>query len=32
MTQVFIDTLIVCSITGISIVMGNMYLTEKTMR
>ncbi|AKQ71992.1 hypothetical protein MUY_000860 [Bacillus licheniformis WX-02] len=30
MTQVFIDTLIVCSITGISIVMGNMYLTEKT--
>lgn len=26
MTQVFIDTIIVCSITGITIVMGNMYL------
>ena len=26
MTQVFIDTIIVCSITGIAIVMGNLYL------
>lgn len=25
MTQVFIDTIIVCSITGITVVMGNMY-------
>ncbi|MDA7026695.1 sodium:alanine symporter family protein [Bacillus sp. CLL-7-23] len=29
MTQVFIDTLIVCSITGISIIMGDMYTSEK---
>lgn len=32
MTQVFIDTIIVCSITGITIVMADMYLTEKVMR
>ncbi|MGE6631723.1 alanine/glycine:cation symporter family protein [Bacillus sp. NPDC077027] len=30
MTQVFIDTLIVCSITGITVVMANMYQTEKS--
>ncbi|MDA1477214.1 alanine/glycine:cation symporter family protein [Bacillus changyiensis] len=29
MTQVFIDTLVVCSITGISIIMGDMYTLEK---
>ncbi|NPC91849.1 sodium:alanine symporter family protein [Bacillus sp. WMMC1349] len=29
MTQVFIDTLVVCSITGISIIMGDMYTSEK---
>ncbi|MBU9724275.1 MULTISPECIES: alanine/glycine:cation symporter family protein [Bacillaceae] len=28
MTQVFIDTIIVCSITGITIVMGNLYLGD----
>ncbi|MBU9714335.1 alanine/glycine:cation symporter family protein [Evansella tamaricis] len=28
MTQVFIDTIIVCSITGIAIVMGNLYLGD----
>ncbi|WP_026691673.1 alanine/glycine:cation symporter family protein [Alteribacter aurantiacus] len=27
MTQVFIDTIVVCSITGIAIVMGNMYVS-----
>ncbi|ADU32383.1 alanine/glycine:cation symporter family protein [Evansella cellulosilytica] len=26
MTQVFIDTIVVCSITGIAIVMGNIYM------
>lgn len=31
MTQVFIDTMIVCSITGITIVMADMYVTEKVM-
>ncbi|TQR23369.1 alanine/glycine:cation symporter family protein [Bacillus safensis] len=30
MTQVFIDTMIVCSITGITIVMADMYVTEKS--
>ncbi|UYO36245.1 sodium:alanine symporter family protein [Bacillus zhangzhouensis] len=30
MTQVFIDTMIVCSITGITIVMADMYTTEKS--
>ncbi|MBB5173814.1 alanine/glycine:cation symporter family protein [Texcoconibacillus texcoconensis] len=28
MTQVFIDTIIVCTITGLSLVMGRMYLEE----
>lgn len=27
MTQVFIDTIIVCTITGVTIVMGDLYLT-----
>ena len=30
MTQVFIDTMIVCSITGITIVMANMYQSESS--
>lgn len=30
MTQVFIDTMVVCSITGITIVMADMYFTEKS--
>ncbi len=28
MTQVFIDTIVICSITGIALVMGGMYMEE----
>ncbi|WP_100406505.1 alanine/glycine:cation symporter family protein [Bacillus solitudinis] len=28
MTQVFIDTIIICSITGIALVMGNLYIGD----
>ncbi|WP_091273527.1 alanine/glycine:cation symporter family protein [Alteribacillus persepolensis] len=30
MTQVFIDTIIICSITGISLVMGELYLNAQS--
>ncbi|WP_088102723.1 alanine/glycine:cation symporter family protein [Halalkalibacter urbisdiaboli] len=30
MTQVFIDTIVICSITGISLVMGNLYMGDVT--
>ncbi|TWI56167.1 alanine/glycine:cation symporter family protein [Halalkalibacter nanhaiisediminis] len=30
MTQVFIDTIVICSITGITLVMGNLYTNGET--